>query len=75
MNRWIRFFIGSPQRFLATLLAVGVIVCMINPALFEQALSNAVSAILHSLGPLLGPVLAVVIVFAGLRMIVFGGKK
>ena len=74
---WLRYFFGTPQRFLRSLIMIGVMICLVNPELFAQALNQAVTAILVALQPLLGPVLAVIIVFAGLRTILFGkgGKK
>lgn len=74
MRRWIRFFLGSPQRFVASLVGVGFIVCLISPGLFEQTMSQAVSAVILALQPVVGPALAIVIVFAGLKYIVFGRK-
>ena len=75
MRNWLRYFVRTPQRFLATLCGIGFFICIVNPELFSRALNNAVSAVIIALQPVLGPALAVIIVFAGLRMILFGKKK
>lgn len=71
MGNWIRFFIGTPQRFLRTLIGVGLIVVLLKPGL----LGLAVNRFLQETGPLMGPILTVVIVFAGLRIILFGRRR
>ena len=75
MGRWFRFFLGTPKRFLATAVAIGVIVCAIDPSILVNALCNLRNAVITSLGPLLGPALTILIVFAGLKMIFSGGGK
>ncbi len=75
MNRWINFFLGSPQRFLGTLVGVGFVICLISPTLFERALNQAITAVITALQPLIGPCLTLIIVFAGIRMILGGGRK
>ena len=75
MNRWIRFFFGSPQRFLGSLVGIGFVICLINPSIFERALNQAITAVITALQPLIGPCLALIIVFAGIRMILGGGRK
>ena len=71
MRQWVRFFLGTPQRFLATLAGIGLIVVIFNPLL----LAVAVNSLLEAINPLLGPVLAILIVLAGIRIILgsFGG--
>ena len=70
IGQWFRYFLGTPRRFLTTLAGIGLITVMINPGILTTAVENLVAALM----PLLGPALAVVIVFAGLRMILRGGK-
>lgn len=70
MGNWFRFFLGTPRRFLTTFAGIGLIVVMINPGILETAVNRFVAALM----PLLAPALAIVIVFAGLRMILRGGK-
>ncbi len=71
MDQWVRFFVGTPQRFLATLAGIGLIVVLINPTLLEIA----VDRLLMAINPLLGPALTILIVLAGIRIILgsFGG--
>ncbi|KKS74747.1 MAG: hypothetical protein UV48_C0029G0011 [Candidatus Azambacteria bacterium GW2011_GWA2_42_9] len=68
MGNWFRFFGGTPRRFLTTLAGIGLIVVLINPGILETAVNRFAAALM----PLLGPALAIVIVFAGLRMILRG---
>lgn len=75
MNRWIRFFLGTPQRFLGSLVGVGFVICLINPVIFERAINHAITTVIVALQPLIGPCLALIIVFAGIRMILGGGRK
>lgn len=74
MREYLRFFLGTPRRFLATLGGIMLIICMVNPALLPGALAALVSALLAGLSPLLGPVMALLILFFGLRMIFRGFK-
>lgn len=70
MNQWVRFFFGTPRRFVTTLAVIGMIVVLFEPGLLRLAAERLVA----ELSPLLGPVLAIVIVFAGLRLIIFGRR-
>ena len=70
MNQWLRFFFGTPRSFLATFAVVGLIIVLIFPGLLRMAAERLVG----ELTPLLGPALAVVIVFAGIRMILRAGR-
>jgi len=68
MNEWIQFFFGTPRRFCWTVAVLGLLTVLIFPGL----LATAVSRLVAELSPLLGPVLAVLIVVGGLRMIFRG---
>ena len=75
MRQWIRFFVGTPQRFLATAAGIGLIIVLINPIL----LAIAVDRLIMAINPLLGPALTILIVLAGIRIILgsfgSGGKR
>lgn len=73
MSRWFQFFLGTPKRFLWTMIGLGVIICAIDPSILVNALRNLRNAVLTGLGPLLELVLAIIVVFAGIKMIL--GKK
>ncbi len=68
MGNWIRFFVGTPRRFLATAAVLGLIAVMINPGL----LRTAVERLLVEVSPLLGPVISLIIVIGALRIIFSG---
>ena len=61
---------GTPRRWMVTLTIIGLGVVALNPGL----LATVTSRLVAELSPLLGPALAIVIVFGGLRMILFGKK-
>ncbi len=69
MAQWVKFFFGTPRRFATMAIILGMIIAMVSPGL----LYTAVDRLLVALMPLLGPAMAVVIVFAGIKMII--GKK
>ena len=75
MGRWVRYFLGTPQRVVLTLIGIGFIICLFSPSAFEFALISAVNAIFRAVSPLLGPVLAVLIVLAGIKLILGGHKR
>jgi hypothetical protein len=70
MEIWFRFFLGTPQRFLATLGVVGLISVLLDPSL----LSLAVERFIIALSPLFQPVIALVLVFCAARFILFGRR-
>ncbi len=39
MRPYAQFFLGSPARCVATLVAIGFAISLVNPALFERALT------------------------------------
>ena len=71
LNEWIRFFFGTPKRFLWSALVVGLVVVTINPGLLQ----SAVVRLLQELTPLIGPLLSILIIIVALRVIVGGFKK
>lgn len=70
MGKWIKFFLGTPRRFAYSSVGVGLVIVSIQPGLLAVALQRLVVEV----QPLLGPVLAFVIVYAGFRLI-FSGRK
>lgn len=79
MREWIRFFVGTPRRFLTTMTVLCLIGVLIRPGLLRTAVERFVvetSPLIHSL---LGPLLAILIVIFGMRVvwssIIGGGGK
>lgn len=70
MGTWFKYFFGTPKRFLTTMAVLGLIVVTANPDLLRIVTEGFVA----ELAPLLGPLLSIAIVFAGLRIITFGKK-
>ena len=67
---WFRYFFGTPQRAVRTIIALGFLSVIILPGLLLMVVERFVTALM----PLLGPALAVLIVLAGLRLIVGRGR-
>jgi hypothetical protein len=72
MNYW-RYFFGTPRRLTFSLVAIGLILAIIFPSALAGGLKVLTYSILGAVGPLIGPILTILIVFAGLRIIL--GKK
>lgn len=70
MHAWFRFFAGTPQRFLTTMVVIGLIVVVASPGLLRMALER----LIQESGPALGPMLAIAIVLGGLKVVVWGRK-
>lgn len=68
MRNWIRFFVGTPQRFLGTLAALAVVVVVVEPSLLNVIASRLFQAV----SPLLGPLIQVGILVFALRIIFRG---
>jgi hypothetical protein len=71
---YIRFFFGTPRRLLASLVAIGVILAIIFPNALAEGLQVLTYSVLNAIGPIIGSILVILIVLAGLK-IIFSGKK
>ncbi|MFA7050254.1 MAG: hypothetical protein WC164_04080 [Patescibacteria group bacterium] len=71
---YIRFFFGTPRRLLASLVVIGIILAIIFPNALAEGLQILTYSVLNAIGPMLGSILAVLIVIVGLK-IIFSGKK
>ena len=68
---WVSFFLGTPQRFLLTSAAIGLIVVITNPGLLQSAVSQFV----QEASPLVGLALTLIIVFLGIKIVLGAFKK
>lgn len=73
MNTWMRFFLGTPQRFLGTAAVFGMITVISFPGILRTAMER----LAYELTPVVGLALTMLVVLAGLRIMFggFGGKK
>lgn len=71
MGRWVRYFIGTPERFMRAVVVFGLIAVILNPGM----LATVANRLIAELSPLLGPALTILIVLAGIRMILGGRRK
>ncbi|MBI3956742.1 MAG: hypothetical protein HY340_02025 [Candidatus Kerfeldbacteria bacterium] len=65
--RWFRFFLGTPQRLLSTVVAVVILYALVNPG-------NVAGAVNRAFGALFGPLATIAILVLVLRMI-FGRRR
>jgi len=72
MRHWLRFFVGSPQRFLITLAGLAFIFGLFRPDLIQQAIYNLFNAVLAAVMPFVAPLLTLGIVCVGLGLILRG---
>lgn len=70
MNPWVRFFVGTPQRFLVTAAALLVLASLVNPAIPGTVASGIVAL----LSPFIGIGMTIVIVYLVFRMML-GRRK
>jgi len=70
MNQWFRFFLGTPQRFLATLGALTVIYGLIFPQVVGRAVSNLLTELFGAVAPFVQPVLTLMVVLIGVGIMV-----
>jgi hypothetical protein len=66
MSAWIRFFVGTPKRFMWTVAGLFVLTAALFPDLAQRALFNVLNAFFGAIAPLEGPLLTLAIVVFGL---------
>lgn len=75
MNIWIRFFLGTPKRFLGTCAGLAILAAIIEPSLLQVVAER----LMNAFGPLFGPLLQLAIVLFGFKVVFSGfcgrGKK
>ena len=62
---WFRYFLGTPQRFVRTLVGLAIVAVLIDPTI----LSNTVSGLMAVVSPLIGPIVTIVIVWFAIKKI------
>ena len=67
---WVRYFVGTPQRATRTLLGIGCVMVMVVPGLLRQI----VERLLNEVAPLFGPLITLIVVFYGIKIIIHGRK-
>lgn len=81
MSRFIRFFLGTPERILSILTVVAALAAVehFNPGVVEASVAGAVGGILNGLWiaicPFIGPVAALVLAFYGLWIILNAARR
>jgi len=74
MQKWIKFFVGTPKRFLIVLCAISLVVCMFNPGMLRTTCERFVQEV----SPLISLAIVLGICWLGFRMMfrgLLGGKK
>lgn len=75
MRSWIRFFLGTPRRFLWTMSVPGAVFAYYRPDVVQQAVFNLLNAVFAGVAPFFGPLLMLGIIWFGFKMILGGFKK
>jgi hypothetical protein len=80
MGRWVRFFVGTPQRFLVTLAAIGGLYSVAHPGWLGGVVRQLGGELMFAVNPLIEPAFRLAILVAGFVWIVRapfrkGGKK
>jgi branched-subunit amino acid transport protein len=70
LGQWVRFFLGTPQRFLRTLIGVAIMTAFVKP----EILVNAVNGLYLAVQPLIAPAITIAIVVYAIKIIVSRGK-
>lgn len=71
MNQWIQFFLGTPRRFLGTLVALGFATIVVYPEGFRAL----VDRVIFALSPAIAPLITAGIIWLLLRNILTSGKR
>ena len=69
---------GTPRRIMGTLVVVTLVIGFFNPNIIVVAIQNTIQAVMVATQPLFGPILVIIIMIIGIKMIlgVFkGGRK
>ena len=76
---WVRFFVGTPRRFLATMVVPMMIFAYFRPDIIQTSLHNLLEALLLAVAPFVEPLMVLAVVCIGLGMMLrgvwSGGKK
>ena len=68
--QWVRFFVGTPQRFLATMVVPLLVFAYFRPDIIQTAIFNLVNAVLSAVAPFVQPLLTLALVFFGLAIMI-----
>ncbi|NTV22295.1 MAG: hypothetical protein HGB03_01860 [Candidatus Yonathbacteria bacterium] len=77
-QRWVAYFIGTPQKVSGWLIIVGVIYIACNPGILTTLVNNLVgeiNGILQGLTPLFGQLLVIGIIVYALKKMFKGSLK
>jgi hypothetical protein len=75
MGNWFRFFLGTPKRFIWTVVAIGAIAVWVNPAYFSQNINLALGLLFLAVEPYIGGLVVMVILFAAAKNLLGGNSK
>ncbi len=69
MQQWIRFFIGTPQRFLGTLGGLTVMFGLFFPRVVGSAVHDLIAALMEAIAPFVQPLLTLGVICLGLGIL------
>jgi hypothetical protein len=65
MDHWIRFFFGTPQRFLGTLAGLAATYGLFQPDAVGSAIQALLQAVLMAIAPFLEPLMTLAVIVLG----------
>ena len=74
MGKWIKYFFGTPRRFLMTASVPAAVLAYYRPDVLQQAVFNLLDAVLSAATPFTGPLFLILLLIWGFKFI-FKGKK
>jgi hypothetical protein len=72
MDQWIRFFLGTPQRFLATAAGLAAIYGLFAPETVGNAVHALLQALLMAVLPFVEPLLTLAVIVLGFSIMLRG---
>lgn len=72
MEPWVRFFLGTPRRFLGTLGGLTAMFGLFFPEVVGAAVHNLFVALIQAILPLVQPLLVIGFALFGIKVIISG---
>ncbi len=66
--QFVTFFLGTPRRFFLSLCSLGLVLAYFRPDVIETSLSNFLTAAINAVGPLAPPLLVLLLVILGYKI-------
>lgn len=74
MRTWVRFFVGTPQRFLYTLLGLAIVAVLVKPGLLALTFNRLMAEVQPILASAISLGVTIAIIVFMVKMVVSPGK-